>query len=382
MKKQLSANLTMIVGSVGLVVVTASCTPVKADDPNYSSHSSYGGDSTYICEDAVTDRIKREKGYDARIQFDRANVYPSSKRTDEVTGNGVIRDGRRYTNFDYRCDVNTRSNRVTRVDVDYRNDRNDRQVERLCHDRIEEKVQREVGRDVRLNIISSDTDRRSNRQVRVSGEANVSQGRRNGKIRYVCEVDLRKDEVDSSSIRWLIPFNDPVHTGADECHQAIIRKAQRNGADTVKIKTTEEQRTSRDTIRIFGTASLQDRREWKSIEYACRINTRDDRLETANYKFISIAPEPVLPVRPDNAINDKCEKALRGYAISLMRSDNDSRVMFIKFENQPRHSSRDGRTLVEGMASFRVNGIPKELPYRCVYDHHTDKVESTDIKLK
>ncbi|PLY11989.1 MAG: hypothetical protein C0631_17910 [Sedimenticola sp.] len=316
-----------------LIATTASCTPVRDNSPDYT-YSTHRSDSVALCKDAVTTKINRDKGHGMNIQFDRPEVFEASRRIDTVEGRGVLRDNRRYTNFEYRCDINVDSNRVVRTDVDYQYDADDNQLVRVCQDQIRDKVHKEVGPGARLNFKPADTEQLSRRQVRISGEYDVSLNNRTGKMSYQCEINKRIDKIASYSNRWLIPLSAPVRANEQDCHDAVLKKARRNGADRVKIESTERERSSRDQVKIYGDAALLDGRQWKSIEYVCRINTRSDRLETVNYKFKSGGSGPVHSMKGNQHIESLCKKALTQIALTSSPTD-ERRVRFIDFASEP-----------------------------------------------
>ncbi|MCG8428382.1 MAG: hypothetical protein MI754_13585 [Chromatiales bacterium] len=368
---------TLLLPVMAFVATTAACAPIKDDYPDYSGGADYDNDLTIdLCQDAVVDKIKRQRGYSADVQFGTPDIYQASKKIDTVEGKGTIRESRRYTHFDYSCDVNIRSDRVLHADIDYRHSTTPQRLVRICHDSVRERAQNEIGPRAQVTFQKTQTKPLSSRTTKISGEYDISHNNRTGKMRYSCKVDTKHHRLDSLTTRWIEPLSGPAINYAERCHQAVTKKVERNGGRKVNIRSTQRTR-SKNKLDISGKATFKQDKQKKHIEYACHINTRKGRLESVNYRFKPDQNSGGTGATNNRHIESLCKNALARHAHSLYEP-GEGNIFFQGIKSAKYTKTKTGM-LVKGKVSLRVAGIPQQRAFTCNYSRAADKIIGVNI---
>lgn len=157
------------------------------------------------CQDVTREMVAADHGRRAKVKFQTAETFASSKRATGVQGRGILVSGGERDPIQYLCTVNPRKLKVTEAryrEIEVPRDQIRRTVD-LCHEALRERVESDHGSRVSLAVESSESYFISIAEQGVRGEAAIRKGRRyRDLIRYDCRVNLRRGRVDEVRYRY------------------------------------------------------------------------------------------------------------------------------------------------------------------------------------
>lgn len=270
-------------------------TYIQNDNPQgsgYGNGSWNVSDRTLVrnCEDVVEYRVHRKLGREARIHFDRARVYHSSRERARVEGNAHAWTDDEERNLEYRCSLDRRDGVVLERHIDWKGrngqvqGKRNRKALEACKERIRKRLHAEVQGDFRIDFRDPRVDKVSKRMRRVTGKAVLENRRGKGRVAYNCKVHLDPLEVYSASWNWIRHL--PTSSTPDHKH----RKARRLCEDAMRIHLQQKGHRNIDFVdtrvevlsgnRRLVKMKVHSRYQGKnrSSHHSCKVNPKNGRI--------------------------------------------------------------------------------------------------------
>jgi hypothetical protein len=359
-----SALLTAALSVAQLACTTY--TPVHSD-PRPRDHV------VESCQQSVRAQVSDRFGASARVGFDTPETYYISSARQGVRGGGVIGSGGDRARIHYDCSVNIHSGRV--VDVNHRlvdaSRRSSEWSVDACQSRIRHEVASESRRQTTLNFEPAKTWFISLDREGVRGTGKLASGNEREKIRYECEVDIRRGRIEAAHYR---PVEKAPMTDKDTlrlCQAQITDEVKEDRGRSTKISFVENKAysISRFEKGVQGKAKLKSGDDRDSIAYECRVNTRRERVTDAHYRLL----EKPRPSREH--VVELCQMVTR----EMAAADHGRRAA-VEFDDAETVAVSEREMRVRGSGRLRVRGDRDPIRYSCSVDLR--KVKVTDARYR
>ena len=325
------------------------------------------------CHQSVRAQVGHRFGGSTRVGFDSPETYYISSARQGVRGGAVIGAGGDRSRIHYDCSVNIHSGRVVSVEhrlVDADRLRSAWSVD-ACQDRIRHDVASKHRGRTRLNFESAKTWFISLDREGVRGNAKVESGNHREKIRYECEVDIRRGRIDTAHYR---PIEKPPMTDKDAlklCQAKISDEVKDDRGRGTKVSFTNQSTysISRFERGVQGKAKLKSGDDRDSIAYECKVNTRGERVTDAHYRLL----ERPRPSR--KTVVELCQMVTR----EMAAADHGRRAK-VDFDDAETFAVSDREMGVRGGGRLRIGGKHDPIRYRCSVDLRKSKV--TDARYR
>ena len=266
-------------------------------DPGYGPGYDEVGDRRMIknCKLRVENKISRKLDYSPRINFGYVDVSDISRYRSRIEGDAYVHERNGRLRVDYRCIVERDNGKVSDLKLDWRDKPasggNKKQAVSICKSHIRNKVQRNTDGQVNIDFRKHETSNMSGNRLRISGKANVSARRGQGKIGYECVVDTSRMRIIDASYSWKQELNAAGGNGYDKdrairrCHKAITNKLRKDDYHHSNIQTTKVRGAGKSDLIIEGKLiiSIED---WpRPGRYQCRVNGHNGNVKSASYKL-------------------------------------------------------------------------------------------------
>jgi hypothetical protein len=317
----------------------------------------------------VSDRFDRS----TRVGFDTPETYYISSARQGVRGGGVIGTGGNRSRIHYDCSVNIHSGRVVSVDhrlIDADRRRSEWSVD-ACQDRIRRDVASQNRGRTKVNFEAAKTWFISLDREGVHGNAKFESGNHHEKIRYECEVDIRRGRIDTADYR---PIEKPPLSdkGALQlCQAKITDEVQDDRGRGTKVSFAEQNTYSitRFEKGVQGKAKLKSAGDRDSIAYECSVNTRRERVTNASYHLL----EKPRPSR--KRVVELCQMVTR----EMAAADHGRRAK-VDFDDAQTVAVSEREMGVRGSGRLRVGNERDPIRYSCSVDLR--KLKVTDARYR
>jgi hypothetical protein len=158
-----------------------------------------------LCQMVTREMAAADHGRRAELEFDGAETFAISERETGVRGSGLLRVRGDRDAIRYRCSVDLHKRKVT--DARYRPVEPPRESTQrtldLCHTELREQIASDREDSVSLEFDTSETFFVSNAVEGVRGKGAIRAGRHDrDRIRYECEVNIRRGRVKTARYRY------------------------------------------------------------------------------------------------------------------------------------------------------------------------------------
>jgi len=325
------------------------------------------------CHQAVRAQVSDRFGGIHRVGFDSPESYYISSSRQGVRGGAVIGAGGEHARIHYDCSVNIQSGRV--VSVEHRlidaGRRNSEWSVGTCQDRIRRDLAAANRRGAKLDFEAAETWFISLDREGVRGNAKLGAGKHREKIRYECELDIRRGRIDSAHY---LPVVKPPMTDRDTlqlCHARITDDVKDDRGRGTKVFFAENNTysISRFEKGVQGNATLKSGNDRDSIDYECRVNTSSERVTDAHYRVL----ERPLPAR--KRVVELCQMVTR----EMAAADHGRRAK-LDFDDAETFAVSEREMGVRGSGGLRVGGDRDPIRYSCNVDLR--KLKVTDARYR
>jgi len=325
------------------------------------------------CQQSVRAQVSDRVGGATGVGFDTPEIYYVSSALQGVRGGGVVDARGDRARIHYDCAVNVRSGVVVRSDY--------RLIDRIrrgsewsvdaCQDRIRREVASDQRRQTTTKFDEAETWFISLGREGVRGDGRIEVGGRREKIRYECEVDLRRGRIEAAHYRSV---QKPPLTDAKVlklCHGKIQDqlKGDRGRGTKVSFAENDIYSISRFEKGVRGKAKVKSRNDRDAIAYECTVNTRRERVATASYRVL----EKPRPTR--ERVIELCQMVTRE-----MAAVDHGRRAAVEFDGAETFAISERAIGVRGRGLLRVGGNRDPIGYRCSVDVRNVKV--TDARYR
>jgi hypothetical protein len=325
------------------------------------------------CHQSVRTQVVVRFGRSTRVGFDTAEPYYISSARQGVRGGAVIGAGGERARIHYDCSVNIHTGRV--VDVEHRLVDADRRRSEWSADACQNRIRDEVTSQSRHRSTVSFEPAKiwfiSLDREGVRGNGKIESGNRREKIRYECEVDVRRGRIDAAHFQ---PIEKPALTD-----QQIVKLCKTSVADAViedrgrrmNISFAEEHvySISRHHKGVQGKAKLKTGKNRDQIAYECKVNTRQERVTDAHYRLLE-SPRPSR-----KHVVELCQAVTREMAAA-----DHGRSARVDFDDAETFEVSEREMGVRGSGKLRVGGDRDPIRYSCNVDLRKTKV--TDARYR
>jgi hypothetical protein len=247
-------------------------------------------DALQLCQGAITDEVKGDRGRGAKVSFSENNTYSISRFEKGVRGKAKLKSGGDRDPIAYECTVNTRRERVT--NAHYRLLETPRpsqkRIVELCQIVTREMAAVDHGRRATVKFDDAETFAVSERETGVQGSGLLRVGNDRNPIRYRCSVDLRTVKVTDARYRPVEQPRKSTQRTVDMCHTELREQIASDLNDSVSLKfeTSETFFVSNAVEGVRGKGVVgAGRRARDHIRYECEVNIRRGRVDEARYRY-------------------------------------------------------------------------------------------------
>jgi len=325
------------------------------------------------CHQSVRSQVSDRFGRPTRMSFDSAESYYISSARQGVRGGAVIGSGGERARIHYDCSVNIHTGRV--VDVDHRLVEADRHRSEWSADACQNRIRDEVAsRNRHRSTVKFEPAKTwfiSLDREGVRGNARVESGKQREKIRYECEVDVRRGRIQAAHFQSLekpaMTNKDVVKLCKASISDAVIQ--DRGRRMNISFGDNHVYAISRHKKGVQGKAKLKSGSGKDPIAYECKGNTRQERVTDAHYRLLD-KPRPSR-----KHVVDLCQKVTR----EMAAADHGRRAK-VDFDDAQTFDVSEREMGVRGNGKLHVGRDRDAIRYSCNVDLRRVKV--TDARYR